>query len=49
MATDELNNLALDGEWETLSNVTVLAASTMKEALQLISAAEDSDLISGVG
>lgn len=44
MSTDELNDLAIDGAWETLANVTVLAAPTLEDALQLIFADPESDL-----
>ena len=44
MDTDEINDLALDGDWATLSNVTVLGAPTMQDGLNLIFAEDESDL-----
>ncbi|MGI9242474.1 MAG: hypothetical protein ACR2RV_16870 [Verrucomicrobiales bacterium] len=44
MSTDELNDLALDGDWETLTNVTVLVAPTLQDALQLIFAEPEGEL-----
>jgi hypothetical protein len=48
VSTDELNDLALDGEWETLAKVAVLAAPDLKEALRLIFAEEGSELAQGL-
>ena len=44
LSADELNDLALEGDWEALGNVTVLGAASLKEGFQLIFADPSSEL-----